>query len=84
MLPIRKQEGFSCSLTVRSSLDTPSGDEPESEEDGEQPMPYPLEGKYVDENDRQRYVVSRRGQPDHVPPAHVFGLVNAPQTRANV
>jgi hypothetical protein len=33
-----------------------SGDDPESEEDGEPEMPYPLEGKYVDENDRQRCV----------------------------
>jgi hypothetical protein len=39
-------------------MNTPSGDEPESEEDYEPETPYPLEGKYIDEDDRQRYAAS--------------------------
>lgn len=36
--------------------DSEPGDEPESEEDSAESNPYPIEGKYIDEEDRERYV----------------------------
>jgi RNA polymerase-associated protein RTF1 len=41
------------------SMDTTSdADGPESEEDDIEENPYPLEGKYIDEYDRQRYTAT--------------------------
>ena len=37
--------------------DSDQDDEPESEEDSAESNPYPIEGKYIDEEDRERYVV---------------------------
>jgi hypothetical protein len=47
-------------LSSRSpSMDTTSdADGPESEEDDIEENPYPLEGKYIDEYDRQRYTAT--------------------------
>jgi len=40
-------------------MDTTSdADGPESEEDDIEENPYPLEGKYIDEYDRQRYTAT--------------------------
>ena len=36
--------------------DSDQDDEPESEEDSAESNPYPIEGKYIDEEDRERYV----------------------------
>ncbi|THH18000.1 hypothetical protein EW146_g2928 [Bondarzewia mesenterica] len=53
----RKRRQLKTSGTKRRkpdiSLDTDSGDEPESEEESDT-NPYPLEGKYIDEADRQK------------------------------
>ena len=53
------------SLSPRSpSMDTTSdADGPESEEDGSEENPYPLDGKYMDEYDRQRYTATLRALP---------------------
>ena len=41
------------------SIDTTSdADGPESEENDIEEIPYPLDGKYIDEYDRQRYVAT--------------------------
>ena len=37
---------------------TSDADGPESEEDGVEENPYPLDGKYIDEYDRQRYTAT--------------------------
>ena len=45
-------------------MDTTSdADGPESEEDGIEENPYPLDGKYMDEYDRQRYTATLRALP---------------------
>lgn len=44
---------------LRPGMDSTSdADGPESEEDGVEENPYPLDGKYVDEYDRQRYTAT--------------------------
>jgi hypothetical protein len=44
-----------CSPGMDSTSDA---DGPESEEDGVEENPYPLDGKYIDEYDRQRYTAT--------------------------
>jgi len=46
------------SLPIAGMDSTSDGDGPESEEDGVEANPYPLDGKYVDEYDRQRYTAT--------------------------
>jgi hypothetical protein len=45
--------GFYTGDLSSISVDTPSEDEPESEDD--ESTPYPLEGKFMDEADRHKY-----------------------------
>ena len=42
--------------SVEMGSDSDQDDEPESEEDSAESNPYPIEGKYIDEEDRERYV----------------------------
>ena len=46
---------FLCSPGMDSTSDV---DGPESEEDDVEENPYPLDGKYIDEYDRQRYTAT--------------------------
>jgi hypothetical protein len=39
-------------------MDTSDADGPESEENDVEENPYPLDGKYIDEYDRQRYTAT--------------------------
>jgi len=61
-LIIRRREGSLVAQAVRvvqvnNSASRNSYDTPESEEDEANPDPYPLEGKYKDEEDRQWFVI---------------------------
>ena len=42
--------------SVEMGSDSDQDDEPESEEDSAESNPNPIEGKYIDEEDRERYV----------------------------
>ncbi|KAK7683685.1 hypothetical protein QCA50_013061 [Cerrena zonata] len=53
----RKRQAQSKSSKRRKAdmgSDSEQGDEPESEEDSAESNPYPIEGKYIDEEDRER------------------------------
>jgi RNA polymerase-associated protein RTF1 len=55
--------GFYTGGLSSISVDTPSEDEPESEDD--ESNPYPLEGKFIDEADRHKYDYCAIITPEH-------------------